>query len=257
MAIAAAVVLGTVALPASAAARADSGEVSARSLAFVRLLECSRGPQAENRVATFRGTMRRVRRARGMSMRFRLQERVGDGRFSTVNAPGLGVWRKSLPGVRRFAHRQRIVGLAEGSAYRAVVSFRWHDRAGHVIHRVRRRSRACDQPGALANLSVLRIAGGGPVTGRPPVASYRVHVANRGQATAPRFGVSFAVDGGVVDIQTVASLAPGERRELLFTGPPCQRALTARVDPQDAVRESSEKDNVVTTPCLPGRSMLS
>lgn len=240
-----AVIPGAFALPANR-------DASARPLALVRVAECSRGPAAIDRQATFRATMRRVAGAERMAMRFSLQERVGDGRFRTVKARGLAAWRKSYQGVRRFSHRQRVLALAEGSDYRVVVSFRWYAGDGQLIRRTRRRSKPCAQPGALPNLSVLRIGGRPLLLGIPGSHAYTVEVANRGSAAAPRFRVSLAADGGIVDTQSVPALARGEVRRLSFAGPACERSLTARVDPEDAVRESSEKDNFLVARCPPG-----
>ncbi len=247
--------LGTTALiatlaaaPGASALRA-TGDAAVRPRAFVRVADCVRGPAATDRHVTFRATMRRVAGAERMSMRIALQERVGDGPFRTVKAPGLGAWRTSHPGVGRFSHRQRVLALAEGSSYRAIVSFRWYDEDGELVRRARRRSKPCDQPGLLPNLGALGIGGGRPLATAPRSYSYSVRVVNRGRATAPRFGVSLAVDRGIVDTQSVAPLGPGEVRELSFTGPACEGSLTARVDPEDVVREASEKDNVLTAPC--------
>ena len=242
-----AALVGTLLAPAAALALA--GAASARPAAFVRVVECSRGPEALDRHATFRAAMRRVAHSERMWMRFRLQERVGDGPFRTVRAPGLGTWRRSHPAVRRFSHRQRVLELAEGSAYRTLVSFRWYDGDGELIRRARRRSKPCEQPGLLANLGLLRIRGGQPLAGAPRSSTYTVPVVNRGRATAGRFGVSLAVDGHDVDTQSVAALAPGEVRHLVFAGPVCEGSLTARADPEDAVREVSERDNLLTAPC--------
>ena len=246
--ITAALIGALAAVPGAFALRA-AGDAAVRPLALVRVAECSRGPAAIDRHATFRATMRRVAGAERMSMRIALQERVGDGAFRTVKAPGLGTWRSSLPGVRRFSHRQRVLALAEGSSYRAMVGFRWYDPDGELVRRARRRSRPCGQPGVLANLAVLRIGGGLPPATAPRAYAYTVRVVNRGRASAHRFGVRLAVDGGIVDTQSVAPLAPAEARELSFTGPACERSLTARADPEDVVREASERDNVLAAPC--------
>lgn len=248
--ITAVVLASLVAIPL-ALAMPGAGDAARRD-ALVRIAECARGPDVIDRHATFRGVMRRIPRTERMAMRFSLQERVGEGRFRTVKAPGLGGWRKSHPAVRRFAHRQRVLDLAEGSAYRAVVSFRWYDADGKVIRRARRRSKPCTQPGRLPDLSLLGIAGGLPLARRPGASNYRVRLVNRGRATTSGFRVSLAVDGSVVDGREVTALAPGEVRELLFPGPVCAASMTARVDPQDAVREVSEKDNVLTVPCPSG-----
>ncbi len=245
--------LGALTAVSAAPAWTGTGEAAARWSAGVEVVECSRGAEPAHRHAIFRAAMRRVADAERMWVRFALQERVGDGRFRTVRAPGIGTWRKSNPGVRRFSYRQRVLELAEGSSYRAVVSFRWYDGDGELIHRARRRSKPCRQPGLLPNLSVLRVGGGESPAGAPGSPTYNVRVINRGRATASRFGVSLAVDDGMVETQTVAPLAPGEARQLVFAGAVCEWSLTARADPDDAVREASEKDNVLTVPCPPSR----
>ena len=51
---------------------------------------------------------------------------LSGGQLRHGACPGLGVWRKSRVGVAGFAYRQRVVDLAQGSAYRAVVHYRWY-----------------------------------------------------------------------------------------------------------------------------------
>jgi len=247
----AAAALTSVAL-AGASATAETGSPAIEagtSAASVRLVECSRGREAVNRRAVYRGAMRQVSGTRQMWMHFRLQERVGDGAFRTVKAQGLGIWRKSRPGVGRFAYRQRVLALAPGAAYRTVVSFRWNGKDGTEIQRAKRWSPPCRQPGRLADLAVLQIGGGGQITGVPGLMGYEVQVLNRGPVSAGPFGLSLAVDGGTVNTQTVPGLGPGKSRRLSFTGPPCTGTVTARADPDDVVREAHEGDNVLTSPC--------
>ena len=247
--IAASLLGALVASPVALALPATGDGAGGRTLALVRVAECSRGPEALDRHATFRGVMRRVPGTESMWMRFSIQERVGDGRFRTVRAPGLGAWRKSHPAVRRFSYRQRVLELAEGSAYRAVVSFRWYGAGGELIRRARRRSKPCAQPGLLPNLDVVGIGGGPPILGVPRRSSYTVRIVNNGGTGAPRSGVSLAVDGASLGTQSLGALEPGEARQLLFSGPVCRRSVAARVDPGDLVREAFERDNLVTAPC--------
>jgi len=249
----AAVAIGSAALAvasASAEPGSPAGEANA-PVASVRLAECLSGREPVDRRAVFRGAMQQVSGARQMGMRFMLQEHVGDGGFRTVKAEGLGVWRKSRPGVRRFAYRQRVLALAQGASYRTVVSFRWYGADGSAIRRARRRSLPCRQPGRLPNLSIAQIAGGKPLVGAPGAVGYEVHVVNRGPVAAGRFGVSLAVDGAAVDTQTVAGLGAGKVRTLSFAGPACQGTVTARADPDDVVREAHDSDNGLTSPCPP------
>ena len=235
-------------LPASAAPDARSNARGGPT--SVRVAECLRGAAAGDRLAVFRGGMKATAGTERMWMRFKLQERVGDGEFRTVKAPGLGVWRKSRPGVRRFAYRQRVLALAEGSAYRTVVAFRWYAADGGVIRRATRKSRPCTQPGPLANLRIGRIGGGAPLAGVPGTYRYGVQLVNNGQVAAERFGVTLTVDEGTtVDTQAVSYLAPGESRRLFFSGRACRGNVTAVADPEDAVRENLERDNSLTSRC--------
>lgn len=123
-------------------------------MADVRVTECENGPEARDRSVEFRGAMRRVPRSETMGMRFELQERVAHPDFERVPAPGLSVWRKSMPGVKRFVHRQEVLALAEGSEYRARVHFRWYDADGNAVKQAVRRSPSCRQEGDLPNLVI-------------------------------------------------------------------------------------------------------
>ena len=241
--------LGTVlAVALSSGASARPAAPDQKPVAGVRVTECARGATVEGRRAEFRGAMRRVRHSERMWMRFTLEERVGQGQFAQVDAPGLGVWRKSRPGVARFAYRQEVLALAEGSSYRVRVQFRWYDARGRLLRRAARRSRKCRQPGMLANLHVGRIIAM-PLAGTPHIARYAVQVANRGRGPAQDVEVSLAVDGGGVDVVLVGLLAPGEVRRVFVNGPTCTTSVEARVDPRDLVRESFEDDNARNEPC--------
>jgi len=240
-----AVALAVVAVPAGAVSPEREGTVAASPVAFVKVTECARAPGA--RSVEFRGAMRRVARTRRMWMRFSLEERVGSGSFVPIDAPDLGVWRKSRAGVRGFAYRQRVLALAEGSSYRTVVRYRWYDRRGRLIKRARRTSRLCVQPGPLSNLRVARI--GARPTGERTLVRYAVDVVNRGIAPSVGTTVSVAVDGSIVDTVRVAPLAPGGRVRVFVRGPRCETGVEARVDPDDNVRERSERDNVRSIRC--------
>ena len=140
-----------------------------------------------------------------MSVRFTLEESVAGGRYRAVTAPGLGVWRKSRAGVRAFAYRQRVKALAEGSAYRVKVQYRWHRRDGSVVKTAQRRSKACRQTDPLPNLRVQRI--GGRAAGAPGKVRYGISVSNRGAAPAPATRVLLWVDGVVAGRVAVPPLA--------------------------------------------------
>jgi hypothetical protein len=247
--LAAALVVAIAAVPALAKPD-DGGFQTARGAApaSVSLRSCDR----EAREAVFSGRMARVRGSSRMWMRFTLQERAaGADAYTRLRAPGLGRWRKSRAGVRRFVHRQRVRGLTEGSVYRTVVDFRWLDADGDVVRRARRRSRACLPSGALADLSVARITSLPAFA--PGTAVYRVRLTNRGDAPARSFGVSLAVDGAVVDTQTVGRLGAHHSRSLDFTGPTCTASARAVVDPDGTVAESDETDNAHAIRCAVAR----
>ena len=122
--------LGLAALVAGAAQAHGPDRVSEAthplSPARVKLADCSRSSHS----AVFYARMRRVRGARRLGLRLTLLSRAGGQRWQVVEAPGLGRWRWSRRGVRAFGYRQRVRGLAEGSAYRMVVAFRWRGRGG-------------------------------------------------------------------------------------------------------------------------------
>lgn len=217
--------------------------------AEVKLVRCSVSAQQ----AIFRGRMLQVADGVGMRMRFTLLKRTGTAGFRVVRAPGLGVWRRSRPGVKDFAYRQAVQNLPPGAVYRMRVDFRWYDRDGALLLSLQRNSARCRQFAALPNLSV-RIVKAAP-TQIAGVLRYRVRVSNLGRVAATNVPVGLQVDGDLVDTVTVASLLAGEGRELGFRGPECTRSVRAEVDGAEAIVESSEQDNVEELRCadLPRR----
>ncbi|MEK6229111.1 MAG: CARDB domain-containing protein [Actinomycetota bacterium] len=246
LAVAVALIAAFSALPAGAETPAVP---AAPAPAEVRVTLCKRGSTPAERRVEFRGAMSRVPRTARMWMRVTLQERVPEGRFTTVHAPGLGVWRKSREGMAGFAYRQRVVDLAQGSHYRAAVHYRWYSKDGERLRSARRISSACRQA-PFPNLRVASIEGA-RVQGSPGTVRYVVRVANDGRATATGVAVSLAVDGGVIDTPVVGTIAPGEVRRAVVNGPPCQSSLEAVADPAGVVRESFESDNVRAAACPP------
>jgi CARDB protein len=232
--------LAAFAAPLAPAAKGPSPK---GKLAWVKLTRCKH--ELTERSAAFYGRMRRVPGTERMWMRFVLQERVGDAGFKTIPAPGLGVWRKSRPNVRRFGYRQRLADLAPGAAYRVKVRYRWYAENGELIKRARRRSRVCRQPGRLPNLRIGRIRARQKAVG----VQYVVQVVNRGRGPAGPFGVSLSVNGTPLPNRTVEGLAAAESRFLRFDGPACEDRVKAKADATDAVRETSELDNVANPAC--------
>jgi hypothetical protein len=216
--------------------------------ATVKVVECLTGELPEQRRAVYRGAMRRLKGSDRMALRFVLQEKSGNGRFKKLQAPGLGRWRKSRTGVRRFAYRQRVLALGEGSAYRTVVQYRWYSKSGAVNRRATRHSAACKQPGVLPNLRVQRV-GGKAADGAPGSVRYAISVINRGPVAADASRVRLAVDGSEVGFVAVKALAPGQQRRVFVVGPECTTGTEAQVDPDDVVRESNERDNTLASAC--------
>jgi hypothetical protein len=246
--LAAALAAAVAALPAVADPPARFEAARGPAPATVGLRSCDR----EAREAVFSGRMTRVRGSSRMWMRFSIHERAaGADAYARVRASGLFRWRKSRAGVRRFVHRQRVRGLNEGSVYRAIVDFRWIDATGRVVKRARRRSRACLPSGSLPDLSVARITSSPAVA--PGTAVYRLRITNRGVAPARSVGVSLAVDGAVVDTQTIGRLNAHAARWLHFTGPVCTASARAVVDPDRTVAETDEGDNAHEIRCAVAR----
>ncbi len=214
----------------------------------VDLVECARGKQAKDRQAVFRGQMKQTGDGLRMQMRFALDERVGNGPWTGVKAPGIGVWHEARPGIAKFAYRQRVVALQKGTSYRAAVQFRWLAQDGSTARRELGKSPVCRQPGKLANLKIRDSVSAMPGPTEETL-RYAVVVANTGSATATDVEVRLLVDGAEIDTRTLRRLKPGERRVVRFVGPKCVGEVRALADPNLRVRESNERDNLIRTPC--------
>jgi len=106
------------------------------------------GEQAD-RAATFSGEMTAVTGTARMAMRIEVQERLpGEELFRTVSAPGLGVWRGSVPGVKIYQYVKQVTNLSSPADYRALVRFHWLNNKGYVIRRAERFTPKCAQPAA-------------------------------------------------------------------------------------------------------------
>jgi hypothetical protein len=217
--------------------------------AGVRVLTCEASQEEETGFVLYSAHMRAVPGTARMSLRIRLLEKYGDDQFERVSAEGLGVWRKSGTGAAAFRYKQRVRGLHQGAAYRAVVQYRWLGADGEPFLKARRRSRVCSQGDALPNLRVASVE-------REPgevenTAVYKAKVVNRGDAVARNVSVLLRVDGEVVDeSEVIDALEPGQERTLTFNGPVCRQKMRVVVDPKEAIAESRELDNVLASTCL-------
>ena len=234
-----------IALPAAAVALPAAAQD--RAPANVRMAACEPGSDAATRSAAFQASMRALPGTRRMQVRLTLLERLGDGVLERVAAPGLEVWRTSREGARRFMYTQEIGGLKANAAYRVAVRYRWLDEDRNVLRSARRRSDVCEVEGSLPDLRVLKISARRGST--PGTANYSVVVRNAGGADARDVGVRLTVDGAQLQASSLSSLIALETRSVRFSGPACNGAISAVIDPDDALREEIEDDNVLSIPC--------
>jgi CARDB len=212
------------------------------------LQACHTGSAPLDRYAVFTAQLGAVPDSKRMQVRFDLQQRLSGGDFRRVVAPGLGVWRASMPGVDIFRYRKQVANLQAPATYRALVRFRWLDAGGAVIQSTARRTRSCRQPDLRPDLEL------GAVSAQPAGAGkarYLLVVHNGGRADTGPFDVAFAVgDAGQPD-QSVEAVAAGDQRVLTFVGPRCdpQTDLHVTLDPGLAVDEADETNNVRTVSC--------
>ena len=212
----------------------------------LKVRECQAGDTAKERRATFYARMHAIPGTVRMQMRFTLIERSSTG-SSPVRSPALARWRRSRTGVKRFGYAQTVSGLRAGSSYAMAVDYRWIGASGRAIRSARRTSADCRQDGDLANLSVAGI------TSEPGSAAgteqYEVEVINRGTRTAEEFRVDLFVDSALADTALIHELEPGETTTVTISGPSCLARVRAVADRGDAVRETTEDDNVLRAPC--------
>jgi hypothetical protein len=227
--------LATAALPAAAGA--------APAPASVKLVECS----FDEHSAAFSARMQQLPGSTRMALRFTLLEETGADAVTRVKVPGLRRWRFSKPGVKTFAYRQGFRNLPENASHRVRVDFRWHDASGKEVQRARRRSPRCNQFVELPNLGA-RITAILP-TGVVGVVRYEATVRNTGKAAATGVAVRLTVDGKIVDTVKIASLGPGEQHSVAIRGPQCHRLVRLEADPEHAIAESSDEDNVFELNC--------
>lgn len=236
----------TVFLLAIAGVLAPVADAAAAGPARAKLRDCD----VKARSATFEGSMRTVRRASRLEMRFMLQTRSAEQPvWAVVEAPRFARWLRSSPGKARFVYEKTVERLAAPGDYRVVVRFRWRDAAGDVIRRTHRRSPGCRQPDARPDLVPLRVRMlPGPSSA---TRTYVVVVANAGLLTAPSTTVGLLVDGDALPVADLRSLAAGGHGSARFVGPACRPGdvLQATVDPDGLVDEADEAGNALSVPC--------
>jgi hypothetical protein len=230
-------------LLAAAPAHADTAPAPRASLSA-----CHSGTAPLERYALFSAQMTSVAGAKRMAVRFDLLQKLPGGDYQRIQAPGLGVWRSSLPGIERFVVHKQVANLQAPASYRALVRFRWLDPTGKVLQSATRRTKTCKQPDLRPDLE-LGAATAEP-TG-PGRARYTLLVRNDGRAATGSFDVAFAVGEAGQPNQSVQPLAGGAQRALTFVGPRCDNktVLHVTLDPGLVVDESDETNNVRTVSC--------
>lgn len=209
----------------------------------VKLVSCT---PAEHE-AVYQARMATIPEADHMAVRFALISQIPGKAEVRIRVPALSKWRKSKSGVGTFAWKQELLNLAAGATYRVSVDFRWLSADGAVVRKTRVRSAPCRQYSDLPNLKPTLVGSMGSAT--PGMRRYRVRVDNTGAATASGASLRLAVDGTVAQTQPLAALAAGESRVVTIVGPACGSWVEATVDPDDAVVELSESDNVHALAC--------
>jgi hypothetical protein len=243
----AALIVTLVALAAPAAAQAQAPSLRAK------LAACQSGPAASQRTATFVGSMPAVAGTKRMWMRFDLYARLPPATvYSRVKVPKLGVWQKSASGKASsgFVFTQRVQALVAPGSYKALVRFRWYDKAGKLLRSTTRSSSVCKQPDQRADLRAgVLTAVRGPASDE---ATYELEVRNDGHTAAGPFDVVLSVGGVEQPAQRLADgLAAAATRTVTFVAPRCAAGSTVRfeLDAEDEVEESGEADDVVERAC--------
>jgi hypothetical protein len=148
-----ALALALTASPAGASAQhrwvsARSSELApVREPASATLEQCEISGTQEQRSATFAGEMTAVAGTERMQMSVQVLERMtGESAYRVIDAPGLGMWRSSAPGVQSFKYLHQVSNLAGPAFYRASIRFRWLGAHGRTLMALELQTRRCEQP---------------------------------------------------------------------------------------------------------------
>jgi len=231
---------------------AAAGAAGPRPQTSARIVECQTALDQSARHLVAQGSMDAYRKAARMQMRFDLQVRVPERpRWTTLSAPGFGVWNTAGPASRRYVYSKRVENLTAPATYRMLVRFRWLDEDGRRVARARRATRACRQPDLRPDLQPRR------VSIAPLSASerrYVVPVRNTGATPAGPFAVTLTVNGVAAPSVAVTGLAAGKRTEVTLDAPACEpgSVIGVRVDSDGTVDERDEGDDELLRPCPEG-----
>jgi hypothetical protein len=223
---------------------------AAADAATVKVVDCVPALDPLERTATFEARMRTARDAERMQVRFTLQMREdGLHAWRRVAAEGFDTWLTSLPAVRRYSYAKTVTNLSAPATYRTVVRFRWLDEDGEAVKSARVTSASCRQPDMRPDLEARRV----DVLPGPDAETrrYAVTVRNDGRTDAGPFSATLEAGDAELGSLAVLGLAAGAQRVVAFTGPPCAAGapLTVTLDPDDAVEERDEEDDVLVATC--------
>jgi hypothetical protein len=138
-------------LGGGAAAEAAVGQLGAGAgaSAGASLLQCVTAVAQAERSATFAAAMMSIPGSARMEIRVEVLERTpAEASFRAVTAPGLGMWRSSVPGVKAFRVLKQVTNLSAPAFYRGAVRFRWLSARGHLLKSAELRTPRCEQPAA-------------------------------------------------------------------------------------------------------------
>ncbi|HEU4978401.1 MAG TPA: CARDB domain-containing protein [Solirubrobacteraceae bacterium] len=222
----------------------------ARPPLSAKLVQCTTGPDASDRAASFTGSMPQIAHGARMWMRFDLFERTPQlRRWAHVAVPVWARWERSQAGVPGFIYTKRVEGLDGPAAYRVRVRFRWYSVHGRLLRATQRTTRGCRQPDPRPDLHAGRLTGtDGP---QPGTAVYQLVVLNRGLGPAGPFDTTLAVGSQAPLTQRIAGIDAGMREIVGFTAQRCAPGSSVRVvlDARDEVLEADEGDDAVTRDC--------
>jgi hypothetical protein len=129
------------------------------------LEQCVPALTDSERSATFAGEMTTIAGAGRMEIRIDVQERLpGEVDFHNVNAPGLGAWRSSAPGVKAYKFLRQVTNMSAPAAYRGAVRYRWLSPRGRLIRVARRSTPICEEPAPPEGEAPPSAGAGSPAT---------------------------------------------------------------------------------------------
>jgi hypothetical protein len=213
-----------------------------------RLVSCATGTTTATRTATFTASMPAIPGTTRMWIRFDLLQRApGEDEYSVVRVPAWGRWERSRADRTAFIYTKKVQGLRAGS-YRARVRFRWYG-DGRLLRSRTRTTRTCRQPDERADLTAGALTLGGDL-GAGTV-TYLLAVTNDARRAAAPFDIGVAVGGTAQPPVHLDGLAAGESRVVSIPAPRCTPGSRVRfvLDPDGAVDESDERDNVADRAC--------